>query len=95
MILFSFLLSHVFISINIPRLQLQLPFHALYVLEAVLSRPIEVFFVRSMAMALLIDSIPFLMDVYAASGSHLSLLLQANRSEHPHTWFLAHFCKYG
>ena len=61
MILFIFLLSHVFISINIPRLQLRLPSRALYVLEAVLSHPIEVFFVHSMAMALLIDSIPFLM----------------------------------
>lgn len=91
MILFIFLLSHVFISINIPRLQLRLPSRALYVLEAVLSHPIEVFFVHSMAMALLIDSIPFLMGVYAASGFHLSLLLQANHSEHPHSWFLPHF----
>lgn len=95
MILFSFLLSRVFISINIPRLQLRLPSRALYVLEAVLSHPIEVFFIHSMAMALLIDSIPFLMGVYAASGFHLSLLLQANRSEHPYSWFLPHFCKYG
>ena len=29
--------------------------------------------------------------VYAASGFHLSLLLQANHSEHPHSWFLPHF----